>query len=159
MVGAILENGSIEARERMLQLITAKDGVTPFGVHPTAAWKKSSKPTCPFLKNGSCVTWESRPGECASFFCRGSRGNAKLLFNTETAVAQWALMESGYDNDEISAMLESWNNQDSKAQKMWAHWQNKPSELYLKAWQIAKTLTKEHEVIKEVLCLNKDLSN
>lgn len=152
MVGAILENSSQTAKDQMLHLIDSKQGVTPFGVHPTDNWKKTKKPTCPFLKNGQCSTWQNRPGECASFFCRGTRGNAQLLFNVETAVAQWALLQTGYDQKEIEKMLLSWNNQDNKAQQMWAHWQNNQTEFYLKAWKVAKSLTADHEVIKEVLC-------
>lgn len=152
MIGAILESHNSPAKEQILQLIESGHGVTPFGVHPTGVWKKSLKPTCPFLQQGQCVTWQNRPGECASFFCRGERGNAKLLFNVESAVAQWALLQTGYDHKEIEVMLESWNNQDSRAEKMWQHWQGKPTELYLRAWQVAKSLTPEHEVIREVLC-------
>lgn len=159
MVGAVLENSSIEAREKMLELIESGDGVTPFGVHPTEKWKKALKPTCPFLKNGECTTWENRPGECASFFCRGQRGDAKLLFAVETAIAQWTLLQLGYDHREISGLLDSWNAQDHKGVKMWQHWKNKPAEMYLRAWKVAKALTPEHEVIKEVLCLHNDLNN
>lgn len=156
MVGAMLENSSAAAKEKITELIKAGDGVTPFGIHPTEKWKKALKPTCPMLKNGECSTWQNRPGECASFFCRGTRGDATLLFNTEAAVAQWSLLQLGYDHKEIMEMLESWNKQDKKASRMWAHWQNRPIEFYQEAWKIAKSLTPKHELIKEVLCLKND---
>lgn len=159
MVGAILENSSSMAKETIKSLIEKGEGVTPFGVHPTEQWKKALKPTCPFLHQGSCTTWQNRPGECASFFCRGSRGNAKLLFEIECAISQWSLLQLGYDNNEIERLLQSWNAQDKKGSKMWAHWSGKPIEFYEEAWKIAKSLTPEHEVIKEVLCSTKDLKN
>jgi len=72
---------------------------------------------CPMFDSTklNCKIWQNRPIECASFFCIGEHSvreseTAELLSKRlnllESALAQEAMIERGFNNSEIEACLE-----------------------------------------------------
>lgn len=71
---------------------------------------------CAFFSEAtrSCRVWRHRPAECSTFFCKTTNYPHERLSTSlsriESAVAQMALTEFGFTNDEIAEQLEFKND-------------------------------------------------
>lgn len=117
---------------------------------------------CPFYEKGKCRIWKHRSGECAAFLCESSYGSEGLrfwrevgefLFDVEMTLSQNVLLELGFDWFEIERQLESvrlrqfqrgddqrWALSAEDHQGYWAHWAQRESEFYVRAFECAREM-------------------
>lgn len=129
LLGAILDS-SLPGRTRIADAITGtvemkEANFLPLGLMPSITYQRrfhAGQPDnygndesllCPhFLKTtGGCGIWSVRPSPCRSFFCESSYGLSgiefwakfeKFVSMLETALAHNALLELGFDEDEVA---------------------------------------------------------
>ncbi len=122
LAGAILEDETPEMAEGRqtlcARLATKDDGITPLGVHDSAAGRfqydqltrragfgRESGLLCPHFRaneGGRCTIWKYRNGVCATWFCKHVRGQVgeqfwqrlnQLFAEVERELALWCLAE------------------------------------------------------------------
>lgn len=130
LLGAILtdEDKSLElGKERVRAQITARIGVTPYGIIPSVPysnlekikesqefWKRPhdliESLRCPYYNSGHCTIWKYRENLCVTHFCSsvgGSEGKVfwkkvnKYLKMAETTLSQYAMVQLGWPSSKI----------------------------------------------------------
>ena len=130
MVGAILSSDNPlmeEGKRRVLQKISDKLGITPYGIIPPAAHhdtktnrakdqnlKEATKTNillkCPFYHQGGCSIWQNRTENCSTFFCTSVGGKVgedfwnsfhQYFISIEHKVAIHSLTRIGYPLDKL----------------------------------------------------------
>jgi len=114
-------------KERILNQIKARAGVTPYGIIPSLSYIEREKEAnsidfwlrphklvesirCPYSYEGLCTIWKYRENLCVTFFCSSIGGVAGKTFwkkvnaylkMAETSLAQYAMLQLGWPPDKI----------------------------------------------------------
>ena len=114
-------------KERILNQIKARAGVTPYGIIPSLSYIEREKEAnsidfwlrphklvesirCPYSHEGLCTVWKYRENLCVTFFCSSIGGVAGKTFwkkvnsylkMAETSLAQYAMLQLGWPPDKI----------------------------------------------------------
>lgn len=150
LLGSMLETKSLPKNH------SNQFALSPLGLCPTAEYRtrfftkedseRGEDLICAFYdkERGICGNWKNRPSECSTYFCQDSsfyRARSRDLFDWEMAVAQMALIEHGFSDQETGAMM-SWMdwNDEGRLKLLWAHYLGKEIEFYQSCWKWAQTL-------------------
>lgn len=110
LLGAYLsEGGDLLPMRSMLQPL----GMIPGGDYrakylQTPELERGEEFLCRFYDRGTrkCGNWKYRPGECSTYFCKPGnfdvQRHSRAVFDHETAVAQMALSELGFESSRIA---------------------------------------------------------
>lgn len=145
LLGAFLANGG--------DLAPMRDLLQPLGLIPGQDYRERYLKTpenergedflCRFYdrQTRACKNWSYRPGECSTFFCKpGSfdvEQHSYAVFNAETAVAQMALAQLGFENHRISLQVSYLNDPEfAPAQVEFSYLM----EIYRRSWDWAQKL-------------------
>jgi Fe-S-cluster containining protein len=111
-----------DGKERVYAQITAKAGVTPYGIIPPRPYQERKKVVnshdfwsrphelmeqqqCPYYDKGNCTVWDYRENLCVTYFCSSIGGNSgnkfwgklnKYVKMAETKLAQYAMLRLGW---------------------------------------------------------------
>ena len=130
LLGGVFTDDDVSLRlgkERILNQIKARSGVTPYGIIPSLSYIKREKEAnsidfwlrphklvesirCPYSYEGLCTIWKYRENLCVTFFCSSIAGVTGKTFwkkvNTylkmaETSLAQYAMLQLGWPPSKI----------------------------------------------------------
>lgn len=148
LLGNILGGGrlalqTLEAHPHLL--------ITPLGLCPSSLYRerrglcdedhRGREHLCVFYNVSSkrCGIWNHRPAECAGYFCRENEASQTLsrdLHEWELAIAQMAMMQRGFDDQDLDECLRLFNGE-AKSISMSRLWRGFPRsvdrDLYFKA--------------------------
>jgi hypothetical protein len=109
-------------KERIVEQIVAKVGVTPYGIIPPLAYQNRQKlvhshefwsrphelldqQRCPYYDSGNCTVWKYRENLCVTYFCSSLGGASgtrfwrklnKYIKMAETKLSQYAMLQLGW---------------------------------------------------------------
>jgi len=150
LLGSMLETKPLPKNDRNQFALSA------LGLCPTAEYRgrffakadeqRGEDLICAFYdrEHNTCGNWKNRPSECANYFCESTsffRSRSQDLFDWEMAVAQMALVEHGFNAEEIENLMGwmDWNDEETLHQS-WAHYRGKEVEFFESCWRWAQTL-------------------
>jgi Fe-S-cluster containining protein len=155
LVGALIAEGSRIVEEK----VAARDGVTPLGLGPNAAYSalfarlgqtpdafgRQRALLCPFYAQGHCSIWAQRPMACAAFFCKFDRGPLghgvwKLMVVSfhavDHALLKRLVAHAGLDAAACDALLRTPADRELEA-RAWGSWRGREREYFLEAARLA----------------------
>jgi Fe-S-cluster containining protein len=178
LLGAILKSnlpGRTRIENEIQKIVLGESIYSPLGLLPSITYQKrfhSKQPDgygndesllCPhYVKStGGCGIWSERPSPCRSFYCESSYGLAgsefwakfeKFVSLLELTLAQEALLQLGFDSDEIklsTRFLPRYHSPDPhgyqgeklkvEAQRAWLEFKD-PAEIYKRSHEIVTSL-------------------
>src|SRR5690606_27773427 len=117
---------------------------------------------CPYYSNGLCSIWPYRENLCSTYFCSSVGGKAGKKFwdmvnqyikLTETTLAQYALLQTGWPPEEIKTNYvtttdfdfedEEGHIDDEKYQKIWGKWAGREKEFFISCYEVVRDLDVE----------------
>jgi hypothetical protein len=117
---------------------------------------------CPYYDDGRCSVWKYRESLCVTFYCASIAGKVgddfwskfnQFLKLTEKKLSQYALLKLSWESENINLDFidsDSFNFEDLTNEidlnlydKLWEEWNGREEELYIKSFNLVKSLTKE----------------
>lgn len=177
LVGSILadtEAGTGPGKASVERRIAAGLAVTPLGLGDPAVRRllyeaggdegfgKSRALLCPHFAEdtGLCGIWRHRNSVCATYFCKHVRGAVGfrlwtalrgLLGTVETTLAEWCVLELGFEPEALKHISEQESPLDAKAldgvpdaavqRRLWGSWHGREKEFYLEAAKLVEPLS------------------
>lgn len=166
------------SQTRLNGWLESRVAVLPIGVvAPGAFRRRRETATCPFFHDGLCSIWRFRSSECATYFCDAAELSPSpsswlrlnsLLTEYEQGLAQWWMLEAGFDLKETETCLaqnisteETWSHSGEEYQRLWAHWRGRELEFFRQAkeWheglstqQVGEWLGERWQTLQATLC-------
>jgi hypothetical protein len=139
--------------------LTQRRALLPIGIVAPSGFRKRRDSlgdvTCPFFtEDRKCRVWRQRPSECATYFCVQAEGENEfwqamntLLHYYEQGLAQWWMLESGFEWHEIRSQArllvdesDRWQFPAAEFENLWAHYHGKECEYFHRAQEWYESL-------------------